>query len=60
VPDLIYYGPIWPAYVLRRGPFSARLVFSNEKAWLPAWQYQTTIENNGFQTFMEKGQRQTK
>src|SRR6218665_1841126 len=24
---------LWPAYLLRHGPFLARLVFSNEKAW---------------------------
>jgi len=26
------HGPLWPAYVLRRGPFLARLIFLNEKA----------------------------
>ena len=28
------HGPLWPDNVLRRGQFLARLVFSNEKAWL--------------------------
>ena len=26
------HGPLWPAYLMRHGPFLARLVFSNEKA----------------------------
>jgi len=28
------HGPLWPAYLMRHRPFLARLVFSNEKAWL--------------------------
>ena len=34
----------WPAYVMRHGPFLARLVFANEKACL-----QISVCNNGYQ-----------
>jgi len=29
----------WPAYILRRGPFLAHLVFSNEKAYKRTYKY---------------------
>ena len=27
---------LWPAYLMRHGPFLVHLVFSNEKAWVYA------------------------